>query len=416
MIRVRRSSIRPLHTPDSALASFLSVSLDHESPTRGWAVLRPPAGIDACAQAADHAAHLATDIRAGSVFDFWRQLRDALEHWRSQGEHAPEAAAFGLAVVERALIDACCRAWSIPFAEALRQNAFRIDLGKFYKPLAGRLPRELLPPTAKQLLLHYELSAQGNGETAVIEAGFCAFHIHLTGDVLRDVARLKSLAPRLDPLGRFAVSLDGNGAFSKPEDLRELWEMLRGDSATQKLCRSITHIEQPFPVESSLSNEAVALFAEWPQRPPVLIDEAAAEPGASVRALEWGYAGTIFRAGRGIIPGIADACLLGARREREPVGKWTFAAALTPNLAPALPAELALAGAFGLTSVTAPAELFAPLAEGAPEGWRETLSQECPSIFKTDLGLRQENGAVPLEAVNAAPLGCPAEMESTAAV
>ncbi|MGE9295321.1 MAG: hypothetical protein ACQKBV_03430, partial [Puniceicoccales bacterium] len=76
-------------------------------------------------------------------------------------------------------------------------------------------------------------------------------------------------------------------------------------------------------------------------------------PIAASTALEWGYAGTVFRSDRGFIPALTYACLLGARREREPVGKWTYVGGpLLQNDPFSVRAELDAARALGLSTVT----------------------------------------------------------------
>jgi len=413
MIRVRRSSIRPLKTRLNDLACFLSVSIGNRAPTSGWAVVPSPGTYHGLSLAAERAAALATEISASSVYDFWAQLRDGLWDWAQQREDSITSARFGLALVERALIDACCRDRGIPFARALQDNAFRIDLGDIYKPLAGRMPRELLPPPANELLLHRVLADESN-DAAAIEAGCRAYHLNLAGEPGRDFGRLKSLAARLDCLARYTISLSGGFGFSEPTALRELWEALSADPATKRLACAVTYISQPFRSHQSMNNDVVALFAEWPQRPPMLVDFEMAANGGLPRALEWGYAGSVNRASGGVIPMVADACLLGARMEREPVGKWTFAAALSPGLAPALPAELAIYGALGIASVQAPAACFAPQSEALPELWRSVLASDCAEIFNDDLSLRNDSGVAKLDAVNAAPLGAASLLEAAA--
>jgi hypothetical protein len=52
---------------------------------------------------------------------------------------------FGASLVERALIDAYCRAKGETFAQAVRSNSLGIRLDAFHPDLYGREPRELLP-------------------------------------------------------------------------------------------------------------------------------------------------------------------------------------------------------------------------------------------------------------------------------
>ena len=79
-----------------------------------------------------------------SVFDLWQRVHEE-QRPRGDSRLSPLLAAFGVSFVERALIDAHCRARGLPFAEAVRANTLGIRLETLHTELAGCEPRELLP-------------------------------------------------------------------------------------------------------------------------------------------------------------------------------------------------------------------------------------------------------------------------------
>ncbi|WP_269542193.1 hypothetical protein [Cerasicoccus fimbriatus] len=410
MIRVRRSSIRRFNSPDdTALICFLSLTLGSGGAVRGCALMRPPSADHDFVQAAEQAARMATEVRAGTVFSYWQQLRDALASWQKTNDKPAAAAAFGVAIIERALMDAFCRGTEKPFAACLRDNDFKIELGKVCRPLKGRHPSDLLMPVNTGSMPLQMLIAPDAPQAQLDEAvakGYRNFSLGLTGQASTDLLRIISLAESLDRIeGRYAVSLEGNAAFTEARALRELWDGVKSTPELKKFSRSIVCIEQPFAVDDTLSNAALALFAEWPDRPAIIIDESDDEFGACARALEWGYAGTVFRAERGIIPGIIDACLLGARRDREPIGKWTMIGGPLSNGLPlAQLSEIAATAALGLGSCTVSPATFEPIAADVP--WREDIASAHTETFDSDLCLQASGGGISLGEIFRAPFGC----------
>ena len=77
---------------------------------------------------------------------------------------APILAAFGVSLVERAAIDAFCRAKDISFAQAVRQNALGIRLGNLHAALAGQEPHELRRHRAEERALAGEKVAKAAGK------------------------------------------------------------------------------------------------------------------------------------------------------------------------------------------------------------------------------------------------------------
>src|SRR5205085_1394005 len=79
------------------------------------------------------------------VFDLLQQVYRAQMQWAPRQGYPPLLAGFGVSLVERAVLDAFCRATRVPFAEALRRNTLRIRLGEIHAELADAQPADLLP-------------------------------------------------------------------------------------------------------------------------------------------------------------------------------------------------------------------------------------------------------------------------------
>jgi hypothetical protein len=263
----------------------------------------------------------------GSVFDLWRavyheQLRGSI------GKFPPLLANFGVTLIERAVIDAFCRATTQTFAAAVRENSLGIRLGELHEELDGAQPAQFLSPAASRSLivrhtvgLSDPLAAAevpagdaSDGlprslEACVREYGLTHFKIKLSGDAEQDTRRLRDIGQVLGrPLG-LAVTLDGNENYRDVAAFRDFWERSRGE----RVLEALLLVEQPIHRDAALSSETAEALLGWPDRPAMIIDESDDHIDSVRRALECGYAGASFKSCKGVIKGIANACLLARR-------------------------------------------------------------------------------------------------------
>src|SRR5262249_11169008 len=92
----------------------------------------------------ENALRLAVRVQAETPFDAGLQVHEAQSSWGRSERLPPLLTQFGTSLVERALLEAVCRAVCHPFWRLLRENAFGIRLGAIHPALAGREPREFL--------------------------------------------------------------------------------------------------------------------------------------------------------------------------------------------------------------------------------------------------------------------------------
>jgi hypothetical protein len=179
-------------------------------------------------------------------------LYDAQGAWGRERGLAPLLTHFGTSLIERALIDAFCRARGEPFARLLRENpaGLGVRLGEIHPPLAGHAPADLLParPLDRITIRHTVGLADPLTENdvapderlddglpqsldACIRAyGLRHFKIKLGGDAERDRERLGRIADLLETHAPadYAFSLDGNENFRRFADFRGFWDLTTG--------------------------------------------------------------------------------------------------------------------------------------------------------------------------------------------
>src|SRR6185295_3800515 len=153
-------------------------------------------------------------------------------------------------------------------------------------------------------------------ESSMREYGLRYFKVKLYADAARDFPRLRELSRLLvrETGAECFVTLDGNENFRDFAVFREFWEKAAGDPALRELWRRILVVEQPVHRDRALEDDPGAALRAWPGRPPLIIDESDGAVGDLPRALALGYAGTSHKNCKGIVKGIANACLLEKRR------------------------------------------------------------------------------------------------------
>ncbi len=380
----------------------------------------------ACADAA------AAGARA-TVFALWQAIHAAQEKWATARGHPPLLWGFGVSLVERAIIDAFCRATSSTFARATWENALGIELAAIYPELAGapadyvsERPREsivvrhtvgLSDPLTEASIPDAERVDDGlpqSLEACVRRYGLTHFKIKLSGEIEHDRARLRQLAALLDGS---AFTLDGNESCRDVAQFRALWAGLRGDPAIARFLRGLLFVEQPLHRDCALSRESAESLLAWEDRPPIIIDESEGELRALATALASGYAGTSHKNCKGVIRGIANACLIAHRRRLEPERVLHLSGEDLTNVGPvALLQDLAAIAALGITHAERNGHhYFAGLSQFPASVQRGVLAAH-GDLYLNHRGypvVRVEAGKISTRSVNAAPFGYAIEIDPT---
>lgn len=326
--------------------------------------------VDVIQAACRHAEQIQS---AESLFGFWQQLYAMQKEWAEtrnvSSAYPPLLWNFGVSLVERALIDAFCRAKGITFHAAIHDNAFGIDLGTIHAELAGTIPADHLLPTPSQTLIarhtiglvdpltdddipadeRVDDDLPQSFAASIRHYGLTHFKIKVGGDVQEDLTRLAQIIDVIEQtvVGDYAFTLDGNEQYKSMDDFRTFWDALvaRFPAFVERLI----FVEQPLHRDIALSAEVGEALANWPNRPPMIIDESDGSLESLPTALALGYQGTSHKNCKGIFKGIANACLIAHRQRQDPSQPYLLSGEDLTNIGPvALLQDLAVLATLGV--------------------------------------------------------------------
>ncbi len=258
---------------------------------------------------------------AETVFDLWWRVWRERVH--AQPQDAPDrlVRGFGVALIERAVLDAACRAAGLSFFQALKQDLFRLRPGAVHPELEDwSLARSLPERPRERVVLRHTVGLvdalrgselESRVDDGLPEAldedirafGLTHFKLKLSGQREADLARTLAfgevLREEVGDAARFTV--DGNEQFSDPRALVEFFRELDAAPGGRELLRGLLYIEQPLPRAVSLGAEAAEGLAALREIAPVILDEADNGIEALPRALDLGYGGVSVKNCKGVL-------------------------------------------------------------------------------------------------------------------
>ena len=379
--------------------------------------------------------HARTLREAASAFDLWQAIYQAQMAWAEGTGYPPLLWAFGVSLVERAIIDGVCRAMGTTFAQAVRANNLGIRLDGLRPELAGQTPADLLPaepldhivvrhtvglidPLTDDEIRPADRVDDGLPQSlaASIRAyGLSHFKIKIGGDIDSDRTRLQRIAGLLDELGvDYCYTLDGNETYHNVADFRALWEGLHADPGLHSFLQRLIFVEQPFHRDIALNAEVGSALRAWHTRPAIIIDESDGELSSLPIALENGYVGTSHKNCKGIFKGIANTCLIRQRQHQDPGRPYTISGEDLCNLGPvALLEDLAVLATLGIKHAERNGHHYFAGLSMLPDDLQAQMLAAHSDLYrghttpngKTFPTLSIKNGSVAVGSVTAAPFG-----------
>jgi hypothetical protein len=278
-------------------------------------------------------------------------------------------ASYGLALHERAIIDALGRLLGEDVFSLVRRNALGIsaartpDLGDF--ELSAFLTQ--LRPSATIAVRHTvgladtltdaELDPatrlnDGLPETleqAITAYGHRSFKLKLCGQADQDVDRLIRITSVLDRMaGNYNVTLDGNEQFEDADAVAALWDRIKAEPRLTALGAALLFIEQPIARAQALSRPVTSLATEVALE----IDESDSDVDAFIRARALGYTGISSKSCKGFYRSLLNRARVAHWNSESGSSRYFMSGEdLTTQAGIAVQQDLALATLIGMTHI-----------------------------------------------------------------
>ena len=386
-----------------------------------------------------HAADQSVGYEAASTFELWKELYDERARQAADEGIPPLLQHFGTSLVERALIEADCRARGMTFAAAVQANALGIDLGALHAELAGTSPADFLQtPLASFLARHTvgladplraeDVPAEARLDDGLPQAltecisryGLRHFKLKINGQLDTDLERLNQLATIFaeHAPADYAYSLDGNEQFKRFADFRTFWDAFEADERLADFRQHLLFVEQPLHRDVALDAEVKEDLDAWPGHPPVIIDESDSRIESLPTALKLGYAGTSHKNCKGVFKGLANRCLLLHRAQQDPDAHWVMSGEDLCNIGPiSLLQDLAVSAALGIESIERNGHHYGAGLSMFPDSVQTQIREHHGDLYhQGEKGwptLNITDGRAALGSLNRAPFGVAFDLDVT---
>jgi hypothetical protein len=342
--------------------------------------------------------------------DHFGQLRDSLRAaraaylasgadtaWRHFLAHTRRGlvANYGPALIERAALDALCRAQAKSFYEALRLNLIGAEpyeglelpavLARLRpaSSIAARHTVGLLDPvSAADTASRVNDGLPETLEEVIARYGHRHFKLKVRGELQADLERLAAIAAVLDRLPEpYQASLDGNEQYAGMQGIAELWHRLAQDARLARLVASILFIEQPVTRSRALEQPVEGVAR------PLVIDESDDALDAFPRARALGYRGVSSKTCKGLYRALVNRARCAAWNA-EAGGERYFMSGEDLTLQPglALQQDLALVSLLGLAHVERNGHHYVNGMAALPEGEQEAFFAAHPDLYERSHG------------------------------
>ncbi|MGV1753967.1 mandelate racemase [Agrobacterium sp. CG674] len=308
------------------------------------------------------AAQLAKEAAAATAFSLHATL-EPQQHEQASAEGLNGLiASFGLALVDRAILDGLCRLHDLAIADAIRINLPDIDTSTT-PDLAGFDVSGFLSRLQPQKTIHLrhtvgyvdaltpsDVNSRRNDglpeclSEEIETYGVRYFKLKLSGRPLEDTQRLIQIAAVLDRLPTYKVTLDGNEQFADEAAVIGLMDRIEAEPALQRLRQSLLFIEQPIIRTVALSKPVKTLA----RRIALEIDESDGTKDAFLEAKAQGYLGVSSKSCKGFYRSLLNRMRVEQWNAETAGGYFMSAEDLTTQAGIAVQQDLALSALIGL--------------------------------------------------------------------
>ncbi|CAN7636599.1 mandelate racemase [Pararhizobium sp. LjRoot238] len=325
------------------------------------------------------------DVGSGTPFALHAAIEG--EHHRRAAERGLPGlvASYGLALLDRALIDAVCCLEGLSAVEAVRLNRLGIDaatapdlrsfdLNGYFASLAPAATMAVRHTIGLADALTSADIAEGARigdslpqtlQDVIAVYGHRHFKIKVSGRPAEDTGRLIRIAEVLDAATEsYVATLDGNEQFESSEGVGDLLDRIAAEQRLARLRSSILFFEQPIARAEALSRSVADISC----RIPLEIDESDADIGSFVEAKALGYAGISTKSCKGFYRSLLNSARIARWNSEERTDRYFMSAEdLTTQSGLALQQDLVLAALIGATHVERNGHHYVDGMVGAPQ-------------------------------------------------
>lgn len=341
-----------------------------------------------------------SDSSPQTAFGHFARHHDNHQREAGQAGLNPLLASYGPALLDRAVLDALCRARGVSFYDAMKSNLPGIgpSLAAFDGLPVDAFLESLSPAASVEArhtvgLLDAITAADlaqpvndGLPETLeqVIQAhGHRYFKLKVSGQVAADLDRLQAIASVLDRSSEpYFASLDGNEQYSDAQGVAELVAGIRGRPALARLWQSILFIEQPI-------NRKLALQADLRGAAlgrPVIIDESDGELDTFAQARDKGYAGVSSKTCKGFYKSMLNAMRCAQWNAQGSAKYFMSAEDLTTQAGLSVQQDLALVNLLGITHVERNGHHYVNGMAALPAAEQDAFLAAHPDVYERSHG------------------------------
>ncbi|WP_322894224.1 MULTISPECIES: mandelate racemase [unclassified Yoonia] len=329
-------------------------------------------------------------------------------------------ASFGLALADRAVLDALCKLTGLPAIAALRANLPGIDARTTPDLIGFDLDRFLTERRAPDAIAARHTVGLGDIlgaaeienpvddglpqslDQVIRTYGHRYFKLKLCGDPQTDLARLSQIVSVLDKYAPgYRATLDGNEQYTGVAPLAELLDGIAAQPGLLSLKKGLLFVEQPIARAQAMDSDVSSLAAQVALE----IDESDADIDAFPRSQLLGYTGVSSKSCKGFY-----RALLNAARVARTEGLFMSAEDLTVQPGLALQQDLILAAVTGNSHVERNGHHFAGGMGIATDAEQMRYATTHPDLYHQEQGqtrLRIKDGQIALGSTFAAiGLGC----------
>ena len=276
-------------------------------------------------------------------------------------------ASFGLALLDRAVVDALGRLEETSAFKLVRDNRIGLDASTatdlagfdFGKLLSSLHPAPTIHARHTVGLVDALTRAETEGkriddslpeslEEVVEFYGHRYFKLKVAGRIDEDIERLSGIAAVLEAIdGQYHATLDGNEQYRDIDEVTALWRRIGEEPRLARLKSSIVFIEQPIARDRALSAPVKALS----DKIPIEIDESDADVSTFPRARAIGYRGISSKSCKGFYRALINRARIAKWNAEDPGRYFMSAEDLTTQAGVAVQQDLALATLIGATHV-----------------------------------------------------------------